>query len=54
MLSEAFWTPNIALSQFDEYFQLGLQRKVRPVKNQLGLPNTSNWVREQTFAQERA
>ena len=22
MLSEAFWTPNIASSQFDEYFQL--------------------------------
>ena len=27
---------------FDEYFQLGSQRKVRPIKNQLALPNTSN------------
>ena len=53
MLSEAFWTPNIASSQFDEYFQLGLHRKVRPIKNQLGSPNTSNSVREQTFAQLR-
>ena len=42
MLSEAFWTPNIASSQFDEYFELGSRRKVRPVKNQLGSPNTSN------------
>ena len=42
MLSEAFWTPNIASSQFDEYFQLGSRRKVRPIKNQLDSPNTSN------------
>ena len=27
---------------FDEYFQLGLQRKVGPIKNQLASPNTSN------------
>ena len=27
---------------FDKYFQLRSQRKVRPIKNQLGLPNTSN------------
>ena len=27
---------------FDEYFQLGSQRKVRPIKNQLASPNTSN------------
>ena len=28
---------------FDEYFQLGSQRKVGPIKNQLASPNTSNW-----------
>ena len=27
---------------FDEYFQLGSRRKVRPIKNQIGSPNTSN------------
>ena len=27
---------------FNEYFQLGSRRKVRPIKNQLGSPNTSN------------
>ena len=27
---------------FDEYFQLGSRRKVGPIKNQLGSPNTSN------------
>ena len=27
---------------FDEYFQLDLQRKVCPIKNQLASPNTSN------------
>ena len=27
---------------FDEYFQLGSQRKVCPIKNQLASPNTSN------------
>ena len=32
----------IASSQFDEYFQLGSRRKVGPIKNQLGLPNTCN------------
>ena len=42
MLSEAFWTPNIVSSQFDEYFQLGSRRKVRPIKNQLGSSNTPN------------
>ena len=40
-LSEAFlWTTN--KYSFDEYFQLGSPRKVRPIKNQLGSPNTSN------------
>ena len=38
---------------FDEYFQLGSRRKVRPIKNQIGSPNTSNYVREETFAQLR-
>ena len=42
MLSEAFWTLNIALSQFNEYFQLGSRTKIRPIKNQLGSPNNSN------------
>ena len=27
---------------FDEYFQPGSRRKVRPIKNQIGSPNTSN------------
>ena len=27
---------------FDEYFQLGSRKNVRPIKNQLGSPNTSN------------
>ena len=27
---------------FDEYFELGSRRKIRPVKNQLASPNTSN------------
>ena len=27
---------------FDEYFQRGSRRKVRPIKNQLASPNTSN------------
>ena len=30
MLIEAFWTPNIASSQFDEYFQLGSRSKSSP------------------------
>ena len=47
MLSEAEYS-------FDEYFQLGLRRKVRLVKSQLASPNTSNQVREQTFAQLRS
>ena len=38
---------------FDEYFQLGSRRKVGPIKNQLASPNTSNYVREETFAQLR-
>ena len=38
---------------FNEYFQLGSRRKVRPIKNQLGSPNTSNQVRKETFAQLR-
>ena len=39
MLSEDFWTPNIASLQFDEYSQLGSRRKVRPIKNQLDSPS---------------
>ena len=39
MLSEAFLDPEY---NFDEYFQLGLRRKVRPIKNQLASLNTSN------------
>ena len=35
MLSEAFWTPTIASSQFDEYSQLGSRTNIRPVKNGL-------------------
>ena len=38
---------------FAEYFQLGSRRKVGPIKNQLASPNTSNWVREETFTQLR-
>ena len=38
---------------FDEYFQLGSRRKVRPIKKQLGSSKTSNQVHEQTFAQLR-
>ena len=38
---------------FDEYFQLGSRGKVGPIKNQLALPNTSNKVRKETFAQLR-
>ena len=38
---------------FDEYFQLGLQRKVGPIKNQLASPNTSNYFHEETFTQLR-
>ena len=30
MLSEAFWTPNIVSSQFDEYSQLGSRGKSLP------------------------
>ena len=30
MLSEAFWTPNIASSKFDEYFQLCSRSKSSP------------------------
>ena len=45
MLSEVFC--------FDEYFQLGSRRKVRPVKNQLASPNASNLVREERLAQLR-
>ena len=38
---------------FEEYFQLGSRRKVGPIKNQLALPNTSNYLCEETFAQLR-
>ena len=51
MLSEAFCTPNIASSQFDEYYIR--EANVRPVKNQLYSPNTPNYDREQMFAQLR-
>ena len=47
MKSEAFWTPIIASSQFDEKPELYSQSKVRPVKNQLYSPNARNYVREQ-------
>ena len=46
MLSEAFWTLNIALLQFDRYPKLGLQSKSFPVKDQLCLMNIPNYVRE--------
>ena len=52
-VERSFLDPNIASSQFDEYFQLGSRRKVRPIKNHVGSLNTSNWFREQTFAQLR-
>ena len=52
MLSKSFWTLNISLSQFDEDPQLYSQSK-SSVKNQLYLPNTPNYVREQMFAQLR-
>ena len=38
---------------FDKYFKLGSRRKVGSNKNQLASPNTSNLVREETFAQLR-
>ena len=50
-LNEAFWTQNIASSQFDEYPNYIREAKVRPIKNQLYSPNTPNYVREQMFAQ---
>ena len=59
ILSEAFWTPtpNIASSQFDEYPERYIcnirEAKVRPIKNQLYSPNTSNSVHDQMFAQLR-
>ena len=46
MLNEAFWTPDIALLQFDEYPKLGLQSKSSPVKDQLCLMNIPNYVHE--------
>ena len=42
MLSQAFWTPNLASLQFDEYSQLDSRNKRWPIKNQLGSPNTPN------------
>ena len=50
MLGEAFWTPNIASSQFDEIPNYIPEANVRPIKNQLYSPNTPNYVREQMFA----
>ena len=41
-VERSFLDPDIASSQFDEYSQLGLRRKVRPIKNQIASPNTSN------------
>ena len=38
MVSEAFWTPNIDSSQFDEYPELGSKANDRPIKNQLCWP----------------
>ena len=38
-VERSFLDPKYSL---DEYFQLGSQRKVGPIKNQLALPNTSN------------
>ena len=35
MLSEAFWTPNIASSYFAGYFQLGSRTNIRRIKNGL-------------------
>ena len=50
MLSEAFWTPDIASTNTPNYIR---EAKVRPVKNQLYSPNIPNYVREQMFAQLR-
>ena len=38
-VEQSFFDPEYS---FNEYFQLGLRRKVLPIKNQLGSPNTSN------------
>ena len=38
-VERSFLDPEYSL---DEYFQLSSQRKVRPIKNQLASPNTSN------------
>ena len=46
MFSEAFWTPNIASLQFDEYSDYVGEAKVRPIKDQLGSTNSPNYVRE--------
>ena len=35
MMSKAFWTPNIAASQFNKYSQLGSCTNIRPIKNGL-------------------
>ena len=53
MLSEAFWTPNIASSQLDEYPELGSRSKsllnqepTRFAERFLGSTNNPNYVRE--------
>ena len=46
MLSETFWTQNIASSQFDQNSNYIREAKVRPIKNQLYSLNTPNYVRE--------
>ena len=51
MLSEAFWTPNIASSQFDEYPELGSSKRTNYVG--LGSTITPNYVREANVRQIR-
>ena len=49
----SFLDPEYSFVAVRRILQLGSRRKVRPIKNQLGSPNTSNEVREQTLAQLR-
>ena len=49
MFSEAFWTPNIASSQFDEYSQLGSRTNVLPIKNGLKA-DTQGYTNSRDFA----
>ena len=41
MLSEAFWTPNTASSQFDEYSQLGSRSKSSPNRRSSEIQGTA-------------